>query len=92
MRNMEKRKFIDFTKDELVPGTLVEKFFHDRIVKIVKSLENAVLLELEDEKYSSNKKYAVFALNKDTGYWNMRISCPSVDEMHSWLSFYNKMR
>lgn len=58
---MEKREFLDFTKEELVPGTLTGKFFHDEIEKVVEVKKFAVLVLEHDEKNSTEKKLAVYS-------------------------------
>ena len=89
---MEKREFLDFTKEELVPGTLTGKFFHDEIEKVVEVKKFAVLVLEHDEKHPTEKKLAVYSKNHDNPYFSCHISTTSLDyeDMHFWLEAYNK--
>ncbi len=89
---MEKREFLDFTKDELVPGTLTGKFFHDEIEKVVEVRRFAILLIEHDEKHPAEKKLAVYSKNYNNPYFSRRISttCLDDEEMKFWLEAYNK--
>ena len=89
---MEKREFLDFTKEELVPGTLTGKFFHDEIEKVVEVKKFAVLVLEHDEKNPAEKKLVVYSKNYNNPYFSQRISTTSLDyeDMHFWLEAYNK--
>ena len=90
-KQYKKRKFIDFTKDELVTGTLTGMFFHNVIEEVVAAEEFAVLVLEHDEKYPTNKKLSVYSRNKDNPYFSVSISTTDLNyaEMHRWLRTYN---
>ena len=90
-KQYKKRKFIDFTKDELVSGTLTGKFFHNVIEGVVATEEFAVLVLEHDEWHPTEKKLAVYSRNKDNPYFSVRISTTSLnyEDMYSWLKAYN---
>ena len=90
-----KKEYIDFTENELVPGTLTGMYFHFKIEKILEKKKYAILAVEADEKYpDENKHLVVFSKNEDNEYWQKRISTPyrGVDdeEMHEFLNAYNR--
>lgn len=91
---MEKRKFIDFEKQELIPGTLTGMFFHYKIEKILKESNNAVLLVESEENNSEEKRLSVYVKNQ-FGYFSCSISTNDINnndinnkEMNFWFEAY----